>query len=235
MKNPDRRHARVQSLQNGANLCRHSTRDRSVFKAATQIRGRGKSQRPSVAIENSVLVRQKDQILSAQGASQRAGSHVGIDVVGFAADSAPQGSDDRNRRLAGAHEVLEPFGLDLFNQTDKPQLGSRWTAKQSATINTRDSHGGKSARVKVPHELAVHRARQDHLDDVHHFGRGDALAANELPLDAATNELGIDGRASAVDKGDLVVVLQVLLQGFGDLFENALVFEARSAQFNQHS
>ena len=84
-----------------------------------------------------------------------------------------------------------------------PVLGSRISVdlacQDQVAVLAADADGDAAAFVDVGHDRLVDRAGQDHLDDLHGRGIGDAQAVHEGALDADPLQHLVDLRAAAMD------------------------------------
>ena len=145
-------------------------------------------------------VGEEDELFGAEGGGEFSGDGVGVDVVGLAVGVGGDAGDDGD--VVGLDEGFDEVGADVGDFADEADafgcgLG---TGGDEVAVFAADADGGTACLVDEGDDFFVDSADEDHFDDVHGFGIGDAQAVFELGFDIEFGKPGVDFGAAAVDE-----------------------------------
>ena len=149
--------------------------------------------------QQTANVGHQNQFFRAQLCRNLRRGKVGVDVIHIAVIAARNGGD--NRQIAVLHGVLQRFGVDLADFSDKAQIssaGHQLVCHQQLAVQAAKTQRLAAVTFKQLHKALVYLARQHHLHNVNCFLVGHAHTVFKAAFLADGVEHRVDFGTAAV-------------------------------------
>src|SRR6185369_12441110 len=198
-------------IERRADLGQHAAGQSAVFDHFVDLLGRDAGDQLAVLVEHARGVGEQGQLLGLEDFGDLAGDDVGVDVVGLAILADADWGNDRDE--GALVEMVDQGRIDLGDLADLADVNQvarivfvfehQLLGANEIAVLAGQTDCFAAVLVDQIDDVLVDLAAEDHFDDFHGFGVGDAHALDELALLADAGQQVFDLRAAAMDDDDV--------------------------------
>lgn len=203
-------HAALDRFQGVADFGEHAAGDGVVLNKGGDLFGIKFAEQFALLIENASGVGEEHELFSLEDFGEFASNEVGVDIVGLAILTNPNGGNDGNE--VALDKEVDDGGVEASNLADMADIDDfgdvhfrivagegQFARVNEVGIFAGETYRGTALAVNESDDIFVDETAEDHLDDVHGFAVGDAHALEEFAFFAESFQKLADLGAAAVD------------------------------------